>query len=121
MGVSKKETEERKRMYSHFNESQKIRFDIMADRFNKDLDESIDMINNTVRDVAMVLDEEEYRLYIKVLSRDYFPEDESNDNISMKMQTMCREELRGSELMLLFAKCRVLDNFVIVLGMTERL
>ena len=79
------------------------------------------MIENTVRDVSLVLDEEESGLYIKVLSRDFFDPEKSNERVSAEMQVLCRKELKDTGMLLLFTKCRVTENSVIVIGVTEQL
>ena len=111
----------RKNEYQQLSEFESLETDILEDQFNKDLDEAMDNLINSTRDVAQLLDEDLSRIYIKVLSRDYFEEDESEKRISLKMQSLCSKELRKSNLILLFTKCRVLKDTVVVIGIIEQL
>ena len=118
---SRKEMKERLAKRKEPTEFEKLERDIASHKFNQDLDESIRMIENTVRDVSLVLDEEESGLYIKVLSRDFFDPAKSNERVSAEMQVLCRKELKDTGMSLLFTKCRVTENSVIVIGVTEQL
>lgn len=116
--MSRREMKERLAKRTEF---EKLENDIANHKFNEVLDESIRMIENTVRDVSLVLNEEESSLYIKVLSRDFFGPQKTNERVSAEMQILCRNELKDTGMSLLFTKCRVTENSVIVIGVTEQL
>ena len=99
----------------------KLENDVTYDKFNDILDASVRVIDNVIRAISYLIDEEESNLYINVLSRSLFEAEKSNEVVSAEAQSLCRKELSETNMVLLFTKCRVTDNSVIVIGVTDRL
>ena len=118
---SKEELQKQREKRKDNPEYQKLKSDISTSQFNAELDMAMDILNKAVTDVSLTLDENPSTLYIKILGRDYFPEDMSDEKINIKMNLLCSEEARKSNNLLLFAKCRVTSDAVILIGVVDQL
>ena len=118
---SKEELKRRKERRNEDSKYQELKNDISTSQFNAVLDMTMDILNKSVTDVSLVLDEDPSRLYIKILGRDYFADDLSDEKIGTRMNLLCSKEVRESNNTLLFAKCRVTCDVVILVGVVEQL
>ena len=118
---NRKELQEKMRNRKESFEAKNLELDIRANKFNNDLDESIRMLENATRDISLVLDDDQSRLYLKVLPREYFPLKATNEQMYMKMHALCSSEVKESGCILLFTKCVVTDSSVLAIGVLERM
>lgn len=116
-----KEMEEHRNKKREKTEYSSLVNNITNSRFNKDLNESIDIINKTISDVALTLDEKASNLYIRIIPKAFFDSSFGDNQVIHEAQALVYKEVRDSNMLLLFTKCRVLSDSVIVIGVTEKL
>ena len=93
--------------------------DVTTDKFYKDLEIVMRILENSITDVSYVLNEKRSNLYVKTLNRNFFKENMSADDVSLEMQYIIRKELQESKLTVLFTQCRVTDEYVLAFAVTE--
>ena len=93
--------------------------DITTDKFYKDLEIVMRILENSITDVSYVLNEKRSNLYVKTLNRNFFKENMSADDVSLEMQYIIRKELQESKLTVLFTQCKVTDEYVLAFAVTE--
>ena len=93
--------------------------DVTTDKFYKDLEIIMRILENAITDVSYVLNEKRSNLYVKTLNRSFFEENMSADDVSLEMQYIIRKELQESKLTILFTQCKVTDEYVLAFAVTE--
>lgn len=93
--------------------------DVTTDKFYKDLEIIMRILENAITDVSYVLNEKRSNLYVKTLNRSFFEENMSADDVSLEMQYIIRKELQESKLTVLFTQCKVTDEYVLAFAVTE--
>ena len=118
---TKEELERRRANRKEDSEYQEIKNDISTSKFRADLDMSMDVLNKSITDISLILDESPSNLYVKIVGRDYFEDNLSDEKIRLKMDYLCSNEARESNKLLLFTNCRVTSDVVILIGVFEEL
>ena len=103
------------------SEEEQFDIDIMTHQLNKVLEESIDATRNLADDVALILDEDPSRVYIKVLPRNFFGENLKDKEVEVRAHLLMRVDLRQAKYVPVFSKCRVNDNFVISIAIIDKM
>ena len=116
-----KELEEYRARHKVNKNFHELHDEILTKRFNDDLNMAISTINLALTDVALILNEDVSRLYIKVVGRPYFDEQLSESQITEQMNYMCRSEIKEKNQLFLFTNCRVTSDIVLLIGVLDQM
>lgn len=93
---------------------------IICNQFNDDLDVAMNTLVSSVDDASLIIGADPSNIYFKAIGKKYFEESLSEKEIDIKMNNLCKEEVKLSNNILLFTKCTVRNDFVLLVGVLDK-